>query len=288
MAGSDGAPPLLRLVPADAEDVLPLSIEAGWNQVAADWRLMLAAGRAFGIREEGEWIGSALALPLGHAVWWISMVLVARRRRRQGHGTRLLTRCIAEAAASGAAIGLDATAFGRPLYLSLGFRDCHEVSRWQCATIAERVDPPPGIRVRPATGADLARIARYDAARSGFQRAAVLADLCARAPALAHVAHDGNGEIAGFVLGRDGHRATHIGPIIAEEEAIGLALLGSAAARCLGGFIIDVPQAHAGVAGKLAAAGASPSRRYMRMLRGTAPWAAAHRHLFAIAGPELA
>jgi GNAT superfamily N-acetyltransferase len=288
MVASDAAPPLVRLAPADALGVLPLSIAAGWNQVAADWRLMLGLGRAFGIKDGGEWIGSALALPLGPAVWWISMVLVREGRRRQGHGTRLLLRCIAEVAASGAAVGLDATALGRPLYLALGFRDCCEVSRWQGATPPEAAAPAPGIGVRPVTGADLERIADYDAARSGFRRGAVLTDLWARAPALALVAHAGNGEIAGFVLGRDGHRATHIGPIIAEDEGTGLALLGAAASRIRDGFIIDVPDEHAGLRRSLAAAGAAPARSYMRMRKGSARTAPGQRHLFAIAGPELA
>jgi GNAT superfamily N-acetyltransferase len=288
MVASDGAPPLLPLTPADALGVLPLSIAAGWNQVAADWRLMLHLGRAFGIRDAREWIGSALALPLGPAVWWISMVLVREGRRRQGHGTRLLMRCIAEVEASGAAVGLDATALGRPLYLSLGFRDCCGVSRWHGAAPPAAAAPAPGVGVRPVTGADLVRIAEYDAARSGFLRGAVLTDLCARAPALAHVAHAGDGAIAGFVLGRDGHRATHIGPIIAEDEAIGLALLGAAASRIRGGFIIDVPDVHAGVARALVAARAAPSRTYTRMLKGAARTAPGQRHLFAIAGPELA
>ena len=30
------------LMPDQAEGAAPLSVEAGWNQIAADWRLMLA------------------------------------------------------------------------------------------------------------------------------------------------------------------------------------------------------------------------------------------------------
>ena len=33
-----------RLVPADAEHLVALSAEAGWNQTATDWRLMLRHG----------------------------------------------------------------------------------------------------------------------------------------------------------------------------------------------------------------------------------------------------
>ena len=71
MAASDaasdaGEPPILRLRPHDADGVSPLSVEAGWNQIDADWRLMIAAGSAFGIKDgAGRWIATALALPLG-------------------------------------------------------------------------------------------------------------------------------------------------------------------------------------------------------------------------------
>jgi GNAT superfamily N-acetyltransferase len=288
MAASEpGAVAIVRLLPQDADGVWPLSIEAGWNQVAADWRMMLAAGRGFGIREAGGWIASALALPLGPAVWWISMLLVAQRRRGQGHGTRLLARCIAEIEMTGAAIGLDATEFGRPIYLPLGFRDVFALSRWH-GEQAQVMRPPPRIGLRAATPADLARIADYDEARSGFTRAAVLADLFARAPALAHVAQCGNGRLAGYVLGRDGYRATHIGPIVAEDTAIGVALLSSAAARASRGFIVDVPDHHHSIGRWLEAQGASASRRFMRMLRGTAPAVEDGRYVFALAGPELA
>ena len=184
-----------RLEPGHAEGVAPLSVEAGWNQIAADWRLMLGEGRAFGIRDaSGAWIASALVLPLGPAISWISMVLVTRPARRQGLGSRLLQRCLAEIEAQGVAAGLDATELGRPVYLPLGFRDVYPLSRWRAEAGPRRaVDPPPGIRVRPATAEDLARIAACDQARSGFARGRILQHLLSRAPALARVAERADG-----------------------------------------------------------------------------------------------
>src|SRR5262245_19000320 len=178
MAASEpAAPTILRLGPEDADDVWPLSIEAGWNQVAADWRLMIGAGSAFGLKDAaGRWIGSALTFPLGPAVSWISMVLVTKPERGKCHGTRLLLRCIAEIEASNAAMGLDATELGRPIYLPLGFRDTYPLSRLSAASIREAVDPPAGISIRTAGAADLARIAGYDRERSGLERTLVLAN----------------------------------------------------------------------------------------------------------------
>ena len=65
MAGTERA--VVSLSPGDAEALLPLSVEAGWNQVGDDWRFMLAHGRGIGVRNpDGRWIASALVLPLGH------------------------------------------------------------------------------------------------------------------------------------------------------------------------------------------------------------------------------
>ena len=56
-AGAAAPWPIERLQPDDAEGLCPLSIEAGWNQVAADWRLMLTLGQGFGVRgADGQWI----------------------------------------------------------------------------------------------------------------------------------------------------------------------------------------------------------------------------------------
>src|SRR5437764_7725940 len=85
-----------RLAPGDAEAALALSMEAGWNQTAEDWRFMLREGQGVGVRAaSGRLIGSSLALPLGAQLSWISMVLVAKDSRRRGIGTRLLRRSTA-------------------------------------------------------------------------------------------------------------------------------------------------------------------------------------------------
>jgi len=279
-----------RLEPAHAEGVAPLSVEAGWNQVAADWRLMIEEGRAFGIRApSGPWIATALVLPLGPAIAWISMVLVTRPARRRGLGTRLLQRCLAEVAQQGVAAGLDATELGRPVYLPLGFRDVYPLSRWRLDPgRRSATEPPPGIRVRPASPADLPPILALDSAHSGFARAAILSHLLPRAPSLAHVAVCGDGSLAGYVLGRDGHAALHAGPLVADDEDIALALLSRAVDDARQPVILDVPDRHANVRGWLTAHGAIAPRGFMRMLRGSFPPLDDASRLFALAGPELA
>jgi GNAT superfamily N-acetyltransferase len=282
--------PIVPLAPQDADGVWPLSVEAGWNQSIADWSLMISSGSAFGIKQAaGRWIASALALPLGSDISWISMVLVTKSERRKGYGSRLLRRCIVAIEAAGRVAGLDATQFGRPVYLPLGFRDVYAISRWSVPSEVETpIAAPPGIAIRPARSQDLARIVDYDCRRSGFERRTILDNLLARAPCAAHVAERADGSIAGYSLGREGHRASQVGPVIAEDLAVGLALVSRALAGIHGPAILDVPDQHGNIKQWLQSQGASAPRSFMRMQRGSVFAVDNGSRMMAIAGPELA
>jgi GNAT superfamily N-acetyltransferase len=269
--------------------VWPLSVEAGWNQNVADWRFMLGAGRGFGCTgPDGKWQASSLVLPLGQKLAWISMVLVTKARRRSGLGTGLLKRCIDEVRSAGAVAGLDATEQGRPIYLPLGFRDLYKISRWHFDHGEDTaVRPPVGVNLRPIVQADLPQLALYDQPLTGMERPAILAHLALRQPGRAWIAEGAGGKLAGFVLGREGRMATSLGPVVADNEAIALALIAKAAASAPGPFIIDVPEAHRAVCAWLEAQGATTPRGYRRMTLGEANGLDDPTHLFALAGPEL-
>ncbi len=280
---------VIPIDPAQAEAVWPLSIEAGWNQNVTDWRFMLGAGRGFGCANgDGTWRASSLVLPLGQKLAWISMVLVTKEARRGGLGTGLLKRCIEEVQAADAVAGLDATEQGRPIYFPLGFRDLYKISRWHLdRATGTSVAPPSAISVRPFVLADLPRLAIYDRPLSGMERPIILAHLAVRQPGLAWVAETTSGKLAGFVLGREGRFATSIGPVVADTEAIALALISTVATTAKPPFIIDVPDAHATVRSWLEGQGAVTPRAYMRMTLGTAKGLDDPKHVFALAGPEL-
>jgi hypothetical protein len=108
-----------------------------------------------------------------------------------------------------------------------------------------------------------------------------------RQPRRAWVAEDVAGKIVGFVLGREGRVATSLGPVVADSEAIALALLARAARAAPGPFIIDVPAAHHALRSWLEGQGATTPRGYMRMTLGEAKGLDDPTHVFALAGPEL-
>ncbi|TXL79489.1 GNAT family N-acetyltransferase [Vineibacter terrae] len=276
------------LRPQDAEAAWTLSIEAGWNQNVADWRFMLTHGKALGVVDDtGTWVASALALPLGARLSWLSMVLVTQAQRRRGLGTALLKRCLAHVEARGAAAGLDATELGRPVYLPLGFRDLYRIPRWHIDRAGDPVPPPADVLLRPMLEADLVRVSTFDVARSAMERGYILAHLRTRRPDLAWIA-ERDGRVAGYAVGREGRAATSIGPIVADEEGIGLALASRALAAAPGPFLMDVPDTHDEVARWLRAAGATSPRAFVRMLRGALPGLERDRHIIALAGAELA
>ena len=274
--------------PEHAPGVWPLSIEAGWNQNVADWKFMLGAGRGFGLRNEaGVWQASSLVLPLGQKLAWISMVLVTQALRRGGVGTRLLKRCIDEVRASGAVAGLDATEQGRPIYLPLGFHDLYKIERWHLVGARDRIAPPPAIAIRLANLTELPALAIYDRPLSGMERPTLLTHLATRQPGRAWVAETATGKLAGFVLGREGRTASSIGPVVADSEAVALALISRATTGVQGPFIIDSPQVHREIRRWLEGQGAVSPRGYMRMTLGTAEKLDDPQHVFALAGPEL-
>lgn len=277
-----------RLRPAEAKAALPLSVEAGWNQVEADWRFMLETGTAFGVDlPDGRLGASALVLPVGDDLRWISMVLVTGDLRRKGIGTDLLKACIAEAERGGHAMGLDATELGRPVYLPLGFRDLYRISRWRLEHKPAAAPPPAGLTIAPLDAGALESLLAWDSERSGLQRRAILGHLRDRQPRMALVARR-HGEIVGFVFGREGRLATQIGPLVAEDDEAALALLQAAIQASAAPYFIDVPDSRMEMRAWLESRGASAPRYFIRMVRDEAKQIESAGKIYAIGGPELA
>lgn len=272
----------------DAEAAAPLSVEAGWNQVVADWRFMLGAGNGFAVRgAAGRCDASALVLPLAPRIAWVSMVLVRGDRRRQGFGTALLQRCFALCEERGWLAALDATELGRPLYLPLGFQDVFALRRWRLErriVTAEALDGD--VAITPAANADIADLARFDTAHTALARENVLAHLRTRGPAF--VARRGDGTIVGSAFARAGRLAMQLGPIVAAGPAIAAALVAAQAQAASPPFILDVPEGQRDFNVLLESHGGVSPRGFMRMTRGAPGALADWRPLFAIAGPELA
>jgi len=278
------------LTPAELDDANALVSEARWNQVAADWRLFVEHGRVYAAHAScGRIVATSAILPYGQHFGWISMVLVGGPYRRRGLATLLMRRAMDDLSAARLVPVLDATPDGRAVYGALGFMDCwgfHRLRRERQE--ARRVDPvlPAGVRVRPITDADWPRLCAFDAAAFGAQRNAVLGALRGRLPAADLVAVETD-RIVGFCLGRDGRVAAHIGPLVAENDAIACGLLAHALEGIEGPIFIDLADAKADIRTFLQGEGFAAARPFTRMLFGRSERFDDPARTFAVVGPEF-
>jgi GNAT superfamily N-acetyltransferase len=277
------------LTASELDDVGALVREARWNQLAADWRVFLEFGRLYAAEtEEGRIIATTASLPYGGRFAWISMVLVTSDYRRRGLATKLMQWAMRDLAAGDLVPVLDATPDGRAVYRRLGFEDSWGFQRLrrERRDVSAAVDPPAGITVRPLAQADWPALCAYDAAAFGAERGAVLAGLRGRLAGANLVAARGN-EIAGFLLGRDGGLAAHIGPLIADDDAIARALVARALEAIEGPLFIDVADSKAELHSFLDAHGFAAVRPFTRMLYGTSTRFDDAARTFAVVGPEF-
>jgi len=285
MANTNGpdivAPDIVVLGETAIPDGLALVAEAGWNQLAGDWRLMIGHGHTVGCRDDsGRFIASGLAMPYGERIGWISMVLVNGQWRRRGIATRIVEHCADWLEARGITPVLDATPAGAAVYRPMGFETVTGMTRWHRLAGAA----PMPETVRPATPQDIPAIAMTDAEVFGGARRFLLQDLLSRPGAVAMVAKAPN---CGFALSRKGRVATQIGPILAQDSATAIALLDGMLSTISGPVLIDAFDRQDGFIGHLETLGFTRQRPFERMARGQHKDFGRADRSFAAAGPEL-
>lgn len=268
------------LTPNDATALLSLSDEAGWNQTADDWRLMLKFGDGVGYWRAEQPIASALMLPYGAGFAWLSMVLVAAAWRRQGLASRLTLDRLERARTLGLSLRLDATDAGRAVYRRFDFTDQYTFTRYLAETPAIEDSSAPTER-----SVDLDQAAELDAKVFGANRREVFSNFVDRRPALAQTAIS-NGACTGFVFGRDGRRATHIGPLVADDPPTAIAFAEGAVRAAGGPVIIDAMDGRPDFLDRLSEMGFVGQRRFTRMSLGEPPLHPP-RASSAVAGPEF-
>jgi len=251
-----------------------LSQAAGWNQNEADWRLMLAVGRGWGVSQGGTLVASTLVLPYGSFAW-ISMVLVLPAQRRKGHASRLLRLAIGDLRESKLTPILDATPAGREVYRREGFADTWTFKRFALAQSA------PALNGRGTRSLNWRKVLELDAEAFGGDREWILRDLQKRLP------HCALGMPEGFVLGREGREANQIGPLVARDDATALALLEHALNAVPAPVYLDVVDHAPRLQAWLQQRGFEFQRPFTRMVHGGGRAPGNERLVYLVAGPEL-
>lgn len=287
MASTDGAREH-ALGPEHLAGCVALSAASHWNQNAADWELMLSFGRGYGLTlDNGTLAASTLTLPYGPSFAWVAMVLVHPECRRRGFATRLLRRALDDLARDRRLPVLDATPAGREVYRQEGFRDTWSFRRlalegaWRGAGAA-----PAGIFVRALAETDWPHIVALDEPAFGANREFLLRSLAARLPQAALIA-ERDGQLAGFLLGREGREARQLGPLVARDTASARALLAAALGGVAPPIYVDLVNREAALHDWLAHGGFAPQRPFTRMVRGDAAAPGDAALVYCPAGPEL-
>jgi GNAT superfamily N-acetyltransferase len=287
-AASDHADVVLReMTLADVDAGLRLSRASGWNQTADDWRFLVEAnpGRFVVAQRGAEVIGTGGASGYGKRLAWVCMILVDAAARGQGIGARIVS-AVLEGVADIPTVGLDATASGRPVYERLGFVASSGLARVSGKAADAAAGATPGVETRPVVESDLGTILALDPEAFGADRSRAIRWAHARAPALAWCVTQ-HGAISGYCFGRDGDRAAHIGPVVAQDVASARALVARAAAAAAGDVILDVPQGVAEWTSALTAMGLREQRAFTRMYRAGGRRFGYAELNFAVFGPEL-
>jgi GNAT superfamily N-acetyltransferase len=272
----------LRLMnDADVPLGMRLKSQAGWNQIEADWRRMLA------MQPDGcfvaEWNGvpaGTVATCIFDSVAWIAMMLVDEPLRGKGIGRALMEQALAFLDSRHMrTVRLDATPLGQPLYEKLGFVAEYSLARY--AGTPSGAGSSPGVRL--ATLADHDAIVELDRAATATNRRKLLSRLLCERPA--SVVYD-RGGLCGYLLTRAGAHAVQIGPCIADDRA-GPLLAADAFSRHAGQPVyIDVPVEHEPATALARQHGLSIQRQLLRMCRGETI-NDQRRRIWASSGPEL-
>lgn len=286
MAHTD-IPDIIDLEARHIPGALLLSQEAHWNQVGADWRMMMEAGRAIGMEappgmaESGRLVASALTLPYGADFGWISMVLVTRDWQKRGLATRLLQTCIERLEENGLVPVLDATPAGENVYRPLGFVPHFSFQRWEHDAV-ETISTGRADGAR-FDAAEVEPVIDRDVAIFGGARRPIIESLVGRSTEFSCL----DEASSGFLLGRDGRVASQVGPVFADDEDCAVAMLDHALGRLTGRVFIDACDHQSGFTDRLIEYGFKPQRPFLRMAKGRSESFGIPSKMFAMAGPEL-
>ncbi|MDP3410791.1 GNAT family N-acetyltransferase [Bosea sp. (in: a-proteobacteria)] len=224
---------------ADLDQLHQLSIGVGWPHRPEDWRLVIGLGHGIVACDAiGRVLGSAMWWPFGERFATVGMVITSPRLQAQGAGRELMDMIFAQSGTRD--LRLSATKAGYRLYRSLGFEPVGRIFQHQGRTVALPAPAAAMPGVRPVVSTDLEALARLDASAYGADRSHVIAALLAHSVG---TVVERNGEIAGFSLCRPFGRGHVVGPIVAEDDDMAVALVAPHVEAHQGSFLrVDTAQ----------------------------------------------
>lgn len=217
----------------DVGQMHQLSIGVGWPHRPEDWRLVMSVGEGFVACDTiGRALGSAMWWPFGERFATVGMVITSPRLQAQGAGRELMERIFEQSGDRD--LRLSATKAGYRLYRSLGFEPIGRIFQHQGRNVALPAPVPATPGLRTAVAADLDALASLDASAYGADRSRVIAALLAYSVG---TVVERDGQIVGFALCRPFGRGHVVGPIVAEDDDMAVALVAPHVQAHQGSFL---------------------------------------------------
>lgn len=275
-----------RMREKDLDAAMQLKEAEGWNQTMEDWRLLLKENPDLCLvaLSRGKVVATVTAITYENCLAWIGMMLVQKDHRGMGI-SKLLMKHLIQQLDQTAAIKLDATPAGFPVYSKLGFSTEFTIFRMTNPKIKPAAKGKD--IARTMKGNDLEAIISYDKAAFGVNRENLIQHLWSSSPDKAWLIEE-EGNINGFLLSRPGSKFTQLGPLMAGSVGDAIALLETAFWDLQGiPVVIDVLADKEGVVEWLRTNGFTAQRELIRMYYQENPLPGRIEQQYLISGPEL-
>jgi ribosomal protein S18 acetylase RimI-like enzyme len=250
---------------SDLDQLHQLSIGVGWPHRPEDWRLVIGLGQGIVACDAiGRVLGSAMWWPFGESFATVGMVITSPRLQAQGAGRELMEMIFTQTGSRD--LRLTSTKAGYRLYRSLGFEAIGRVFQHQGKALPPSVPvaAPPGLR--PVVPGDLAALVALDASAYGADRSRVITALLATSVG---TLLERDGAVVGFALCRPFGRGHVVGPIVAEDDEMAMALLSPHVETHQGEFLrVDTAQEQGAFGAFLESCGLTIFDTVTPMIRG--------------------
>ena len=273
---------------SDIGQCMVLSADEGWNQTERDWgRLVDNPHNDCLVAADGRMIvGTATAMNYKNQIAWIGMVLVDKDYRGQGISKMLLS-ALLKLLKSCRSVKLDATPAGQRVYEKMGFISEYIIYRLTTHSMDNLQPGQTGIIPQPVLQPDVSDVAKLDSVVFGTDRECLVKSLVKENTGKALMIKKDNA-ISAFLLGREGRKYQHIGPVSASSYHDAKALISSALANLAGQpVVLDVPADKDELIRWLSSMGFKVQRHFVRMYLQTNPYPGKKEEQFLICGPEF-
>jgi ribosomal protein S18 acetylase RimI-like enzyme len=272
------------MLASDLVAALNLTQAMDWSHRLADWEFHFRLGHGWVVCDASNVVvGTAMWWAYGDGIGTVGLVVVEASQQGRGIGRRLMDTILGDAGSR--ALRLVATPAGLALYQRCGFKEYGGIEQRQGTPVHTLRAPAPEASLRAMARSDLDAVVALDATAFGAGRALVLEQVL---EAGSGVLAERSGCLVGFALIRPSGRGLVLGPVVADDETLAIALMAHHLKNRVGHFVrVDVPANAAKIAAWLEVNGLVSVDHGTTMVRGERPECPSDTRTFALVSQAL-